>query len=171
MKIGIISATGKAGSVILKEATDRGHEVTAIVRNASKLEDKSLKVLEKDVFDLTAEDVRGFDVVVNAFGAPAGKENLHVEVGQALINILKDAPNTRLIVVGGAGSLFTDESKHYVLLILQVSLMRTKQQPPTRAKTCRTCKRPPAFNGRFSARLDSSIRKACVRVSISQAVM
>ncbi|PZT56515.1 NAD(P)-dependent oxidoreductase [Paenibacillus silvae] len=111
MKIAVIGATGKAGSIILKEAADRGHEVTAIVRNASKLQDESLNVLEKDVFDLTASDVQGFDVVVNAFGAPAGKENLHVEVGQALINLLKEAPNTRLIVVGGAGSLFTDESK------------------------------------------------------------
>ncbi|CAI6083278.1 hypothetical protein PAECIP112173_03860 [Paenibacillus sp. JJ-100] len=111
MNIAIIGATGKAGKLILKEAADRGHNVTAIVRNASKLEDKSLNVLEKDVLDLTVSDIKGFDVVVNAFGAPAGKENLHVEVGQALIAILKDAPNTRLIVVGGAGSLFTDESK------------------------------------------------------------
>lgn len=111
MKIGIIGATGKAGSLILKEALDRGHEVTAIVRNASKVEDKSLNVLEKDVFDLKAEDAKSFDVIVNAFGAPAGKENLHVEAGQALINVLKEAPNTRLIVVGGAGSLFTDETQ------------------------------------------------------------
>ncbi|WP_091001126.1 NAD(P)-dependent oxidoreductase [Paenibacillus sp. OK003] len=111
MKIGIIGATGKAGNLILKEALDRGHEVTAIVRNASKVEDKSLNVLEKDVFDLTAEDAKSFDVIVNAFGAPAGKENLHVEAGQTLINVLKEAPNTRLIVVGGAGSLFTDETQ------------------------------------------------------------
>ncbi|MGX1831514.1 NAD(P)-dependent oxidoreductase [Paenibacillus taichungensis] len=111
MKIGIIGATGKAGNLILKEALDRGHEVTAIVRSASKVEDKSLNVLVKDVFDLTAEDAKSFDVIVNAFGAPAGKENLHVEAGQALINILKEAPNTRLIVVGGAGSLFTDETQ------------------------------------------------------------
>ncbi|MCW3795567.1 NAD(P)-dependent oxidoreductase [Paenibacillus sp. LS1] len=111
MNIAIIGATGKAGSLILKEAADRGHEVTAIVRNASKLEDKSLNVLEKEVFDLTAEDIKGFDVIVNSFGAAPGQEHLHVEAGQALINILKDAPNTRLIVVGGAGSLFTDESK------------------------------------------------------------
>lgn len=110
MKIGIIGATGKAGNLILKEASSRGHEVTAIVRNASKVEDKSLNVLEKDVFDLTSQDARAFDVIVNAFGAPAGKEHLHVEVGQALINILKDAPQTRLIVIGGAGSLFTDET-------------------------------------------------------------
>lgn len=72
MNIAIIGATGKAGSVILKEAADRGHKVTAIVRNASKLEDKSLNTLEKDVFALTKfEDLKAFDVVVNAFGAPA----------------------------------------------------------------------------------------------------
>lgn len=40
MKIAIIGASGKAGNFILKEAVSRGHEVTAIVRNASKLEEK-----------------------------------------------------------------------------------------------------------------------------------
>ena len=40
MKIAIIGASGKAGSLILKEAVSRGHEVTAIVRDASKLKDQ-----------------------------------------------------------------------------------------------------------------------------------
>uniref|UniRef100_UPI0012FD8708 NAD(P)H-binding protein n=2 Tax=Bacillati TaxID=1783272 RepID=UPI0012FD8708 len=56
MKIGVIGATGKAGSLIAKEAIERGHEVTAIVRNASKLTAPKTAVLEKDVFQLTAED-------------------------------------------------------------------------------------------------------------------
>ena len=47
MKIGIIGASGKVGSLVLKEAKDRGHEVTAIVRNASKLIDKNVAVIEK----------------------------------------------------------------------------------------------------------------------------
>ena len=111
MKIGIIGASGKAGSLIMKEAIDRGHEVTAIVRNASKLSDKNVAVIEKDVFDLTSEDLQSFDEVVNAFSAPFGEEHLHVDAGNALINALKDAPDTRLIVVGGAGSLFVDEEK------------------------------------------------------------
>ncbi|MNJ02461.1 hypothetical protein D3C73_1624250 [compost metagenome] len=64
----------------------------------------------KDVFDLTAEDLAPFDVVVNAFGAPMGQEHLHVEAGNVLIGALKDAPNIRLIVVGGAGSLYADEA-------------------------------------------------------------
>ena len=52
-----------------------------------------------------------FDVVVNAFGAPAGQEHLHVDAGKVLIEAVKGAPETRLIVVGGAGSLFVDEAK------------------------------------------------------------
>lgn len=52
MKIGIIGATGKAGNLIVKEAIERGHAVTAIVRNASKLADHIDSVLEKEIFDL-----------------------------------------------------------------------------------------------------------------------
>ncbi|OXM86547.1 NAD(P)-dependent oxidoreductase [Paenibacillus rigui] len=111
MKIAVIGATGKAGSRIVKEALDRGHEVTAVVRDASKLESSAASVLEKDVFQLTSENLQGFDVVVNAFAAPLGQEHLHVDAGNVLIDALKGAPGTRLIVVGGAGSLFVDEAK------------------------------------------------------------
>ncbi|MFJ7931365.1 NAD(P)-dependent oxidoreductase [Peribacillus sp. NPDC096622] len=111
MKIGIIGASGKAGSLILKEALTRGHEVTAIVRDEAKVQIQGASVLEKDVFDLKAEDIKEFDVVVNAFGAAPGKEHLHVDAGKTLIEAMKGAPQTKLIVVGGAGSLFVDEAK------------------------------------------------------------
>lgn len=111
MKIGIIGAGGKAGSLISKEALTRGHEVTAIVRDAAKVQIQGASVLEKDVFDLKAEDIKEFDVVVNAFGAAPGKEHLHVDAGKILIEAMKGAPQTKLIVVGGAGSLFVDEAK------------------------------------------------------------
>lgn len=110
MKIGVIGATGKAGNLIFKEAADRGHEVTAIVRDASKLNDQQVQVLEKGIFDLTTDDVKQFDVVVNAFGAPLGEGQAHVDAGHALIEALKGT-DTRVIVVGGAGSLFVDEAK------------------------------------------------------------
>lgn len=109
MKIAIIGATGKAGQKIVEEALQRGHDVTAIVRSAAKVT-AAIPVLEKDVLDITAEDVKGFDVVVNAFGAPAGQEQLHVKVGRHLISIFKGIA-TKLVVVGGAGSLFVDPEK------------------------------------------------------------
>lgn len=111
MKIGIIGAAGKAGTLIMKEATNRGHEVTAIVRSAAKVTETTVTVLEKDLFNLTASDLQTFDVVVNAFSAPMGQEHLYVDAGQALITALKEAPNTKLVVVGGGGSLFVDEAK------------------------------------------------------------
>ncbi|MFD1032683.1 NAD(P)-dependent oxidoreductase [Metaplanococcus flavidus] len=112
MKVGIIGATGKAGKLILKEAKSRGHEVTAIVRNAQKLpEGQDVAVLEKDIFDLDSNDLKQFDIVVNAFGVPPEKAEQHVEAGRNLINALKDAENTRLLVVGGTGNLFVEEAK------------------------------------------------------------
>lgn len=109
MNIAVIGATGKAGRFILKEAKGRGHEVTAIVRDAAKTDHDS--IIEKDIFELRAADLESFDVVVNAFGTAPGQEHKHVEAGRVLIDALKGNKNTRLIVVGGAGSLFVDEAK------------------------------------------------------------
>ncbi|API90054.1 hypothetical protein BKP56_12650 [Marinilactibacillus sp. 15R] len=110
MKIGIIGASGKAGDLILKEAINRNHEVTAIVRDATKLKEKNISVIEKNIFDLTSADIKDLDVVVNAFGAPLGEEQAHVDAGHTLIEALKGT-NTRAVVVGGAGSLYVDEDK------------------------------------------------------------
>lgn len=113
MKVAIIAATGRAGTLIAKEAKDRGHKVTAIVRNAEKLADKELKVVEKDLFSLTSEDLKKYDVVVNAFGTGMEQEQAvkHVQFGKILIEALKGAPETRLIVVGGAGSLYVNAER------------------------------------------------------------
>ncbi|WP_336784669.1 NAD(P)-dependent oxidoreductase [Paenibacillus sp. MMO-177] len=110
MKIAVVGATGKAGQFIVKEALSRGHEVTAVVRNRAKVTEEGVQVIEKEVFDLTTADLQGFDVVVNAFGAPLGQEHLHVTAGKALIDALSGT-DTRLIVIGGAGSLYVDEAK------------------------------------------------------------
>ncbi|MBP2002424.1 putative NADH-flavin reductase [Paenibacillus shirakamiensis] len=106
-KIAVIGATGKAGSQIIKEANNRGHQVTAIVRDASKLISPVDAIIERDILDLKNEDVKGFEVVVNAFAAPLGQEHLHVDAGNILIHALQGT-DTRLLVVGGAGSLYVD---------------------------------------------------------------
>ncbi|WP_411344265.1 NAD(P)-dependent oxidoreductase [Paenibacillus sp. WLX1005] len=109
MKIAVIGATGKAGSLIAEEALSRGHEVVAVVRSASKVQNDKLHVVEKEVNDLTANDLQGVDVLVNAFGSPDAEQ--HVPVGRHLIDILQQNPTTRLIVVGGAGSLYVDDAQ------------------------------------------------------------
>lgn len=108
MKIGVIAANGKVGRLIVKEALERGMDVTAIVRSANKTEAK--KVIQKDIMDLTREDLEGFDVVADAFGVwDDEKMNLHSVTLNHLADILSGT-KTRLLVVGGAGSLYTDQT-------------------------------------------------------------
>ncbi|MFB4162149.1 NAD(P)-dependent oxidoreductase [Geomicrobium sp. JSM 1781026] len=109
MKVAVIGASGKSGKLILQEALNRGLKSTAIVRDRSKV-NGNFDIIEKDIMDLTSKDLKSFDVVINAFGAPMGEEDIHVNVGRSLIAAL-DGSNTRLIVVGGAGSLYVDNEK------------------------------------------------------------
>lgn len=67
MKIAVVCANGKAGKLIVKEAAERGLDVTAIVRGENQSEAR--QVLQKDLFDLIASDLADFDVVIDAFGA------------------------------------------------------------------------------------------------------
>lgn len=109
MKIALIGASGHAGSEILKEAVDRGLDVTAVVRNKGKLK-LDVPTIEKDLFTLTKDDLAPFDVIVDAFNAPAGKETLHQDSIQHLVDLLQGS-GKRLIVVGGASSLFLDADR------------------------------------------------------------
>lgn len=85
----------------------RGLDVTAVVRGENRTEAK--KALKKDLFELTAEDFKGFDVVVDAFGAWT-PETLpqHSTSLKHLCDVLSGT-DTRLLVVGGAGSLYVNQ--------------------------------------------------------------
>lgn len=72
MKIAVVCANGRVGRLVVKEALDRGFDVTAVVREENRT--AAQKVITKDLFDLTAEDLSGFDAVVDAFGAWAEEE-------------------------------------------------------------------------------------------------
>ncbi|MBO0453121.1 MULTISPECIES: NAD(P)-dependent oxidoreductase [Enterococcus] len=112
MKVAVIGATGNAGSLILKEALDRQLAVTAIVRHPEKLKVK-VPILVKDLFELTKKDLAFFDVVVDAFRPPVGQEEMHQSSLKHLSNILQGT-DTRLIVVGGASSLFIDDEHRMI---------------------------------------------------------
>ena len=106
MKIAVVCANGKAGQLIVKEALDRGLDVTAVVRGGNRTE--ASQVIQKDLYDLTAADLKGFDVVVDAFGAWT-EDTLpqHSTSLKHLCDILSGT-DTRLLVVGGAGSLYVN---------------------------------------------------------------
>lgn len=106
MKVAVVCANGKAGKLIVKEAAERGLDVTAVVRGENQTVAKN--VLQKDLFDLTTADLESFDVVVDAFGAWV-EETLsqHSTSLKHLCDILS-GKETRLLVVGGAGSLYVN---------------------------------------------------------------
>ena len=106
MKIAVVCANGKAGKLIVEEALNRNMEVTAVVRNENKT--AAPQAIVKDLFELSAEDLSGFDAVVDAFGAWT-PETLpqHSTSLKHLCDILSGT-ETRLLVVGGAGSLYVN---------------------------------------------------------------
>ncbi|MES2027301.1 MAG: NAD(P)-dependent oxidoreductase [Pseudomonadota bacterium] len=100
--IAIIGATGRAGSQLLEEALRRGHTVTAIARDTSKLAARpGLTTKNVDVLDAAAleQAVAGHDAVFSA-------AHFSTIPADAIINPVKKAGVKRLLVVGGAGSLF-----------------------------------------------------------------
>ena len=105
-RIAVVAANGKAGSLIVKEAVERGLDVTAVVRGENRT--AAANAIVKDLFDLTAADLAGFDVVIDAFGAWT-EDTLpqHSTTLNHLADILAGT-DTRLLVVGGAGSLYMD---------------------------------------------------------------
>lgn len=106
MKIAVVCANGKAGKLIVREAVNRGLDVTAVVRGENRT--AAQKVLTRDLFDLTRADLEGFDVVIDAFGAWT-EDTLpqHSTSLKHLCDVLSGT-STRLLVVGGAGSLYVN---------------------------------------------------------------
>ena len=108
MKIAIIRANGKSGSNLVQEALKQGHDVTAIVRN-KEYKNGDVKVVYKDVFELSKADLEGFDVVISAFAAWTPETfGLHKKVAKHLADALSRT-KTRLLVIGGAGTLYVDD--------------------------------------------------------------
>lgn len=108
MKIALYGATGMIGQSILKEALLRGHDVTAIVRDPSKLTPADhMRAVKGDVLDTAgvAATVKGHDAVISSINAPNDDPQVFVRAAHSLIDGLKQAGVKRLISVGGAGSL------------------------------------------------------------------
>lgn len=112
MKIALIGATGFVGSAVLTELLQRKHEVTALARQPGKLEARpGLAVVAADALDAdqVARAVAGHDAVVSAYN-PGWKEPqihaLFLQGTRAIIDGVKRAGTPRLLIVGGAGSLY-----------------------------------------------------------------
>lgn len=97
-KVAVVCAAGKQGKLLVDEAVSRGYAVTGFVRGNAKVENVQAKTVVKDLFDLTKDDLSGFDVVIDAFGAWAPEVlPLHRTLLKHLCDILSgtDTPSRR----------------------------------------------------------------------------
>lgn len=120
MKVALLAATGRAGSAVLAELVNRGHEVIAVARNLDKLPNDlpaSVTPVKDDLDDADrlAGVIAGADAVVSAFGPSSTDERYTTDqeftdqlvgVTERAIAAVRQSGAARLIVVGGAGSLF-----------------------------------------------------------------
>lgn len=112
MKVALIGASGFVGKATLAELVNRGHQVTAIVRNPENLEATgSVTPLGADVFneaELTAA-LSGHDAVISTYNAGWTNPNMYDDYlngSKAVQSAVKKSGVKRFIVVGGAGSLY-----------------------------------------------------------------
>lgn len=109
----LIGASGFVGNAILNELLERGHRVTAVVRNTSKITAKSenLEVKNIDVENAPAiiEAMKGKDAVISAYNPGWSNPNMYEDTLRVYPKILEEVKESgvkRLLIVGGAGSLF-----------------------------------------------------------------
>ncbi|MBS1350636.1 MAG: NAD(P)-dependent oxidoreductase [Bacteroides sp.] len=109
----LIGASGFVGTAILNELLNRGHKVTAIVRDPAKVtaSNPNLKVVQADVTDtdVLIEASKGKDVVISAYNPGWKNPNIYEETLKnypLIVDSVKKAGVERLLIVGGAGTLF-----------------------------------------------------------------
>lgn len=112
-KVVLIGASGFVGNAILNELLERGHEVTAVVRHPEKVkaENPRLSVVGMDVEDSArlTDACKGHDAVISAYNPGWGNSDMYedtLRVYPKILNAVKASGTGRLLIVGGAGSLF-----------------------------------------------------------------
>jgi len=109
MKITVIGAAGRLGSLLVREGLSRSHEMTALVRDVYMVPDPSVRVIECDVHELSADELANQDVVIDALGTwEKAKVHTHITSLAHLADILSGS-QTRLLVAGTAGNLYINE--------------------------------------------------------------
>ncbi|MFP3580895.1 NAD(P)H-binding protein [Arthrobacter sp. SIMBA_036] len=107
MKIAVYGATGMVGSQIVNESITRGHEVTAISRKGSEVPGATAQAADQANGEVFASIAKDHDVVVLATG-PSRTGGDHGEWLDAMATAFSNAEGTRLVIVGGAGTLEID---------------------------------------------------------------
>lgn len=118
MRIVVFAAAGSVGSRVVREALSRGHQVTAVVRDASRFQELPEGAIRRvgdaqkleDVVSLTA----GQDLVISATRPAVGRERDLVSTAETLLGGLRHT-GARLLLVGGAASLIVPGTRRLAI--------------------------------------------------------
>jgi putative NADH-flavin reductase len=184
MRIALFGATGGTGRQFIRQACAAGHEVTAVVRDPSRLTETHprLSVLQADVMDAAAigPAIEGRGAVVSAVGSRAGRVPTTVCADSALSIVrAMHTTGTRRLVVVSAGTVTTDGDGPLTRLVMKPLLSRLLEhtiadkrrlEEIVRASGLQwTILRPPMLtdgpnNGIYRSAIDHNVRGA-LRVS------
>jgi len=116
MKVILFGATGNVGKVLLNELNERGHEVTALIRTKEKFDGVAIKTVVGDVkgYKNYLNDMPKDAIIISAMGPMYGNEGEFSEIMKDLIGFSKEMLAKRVVVVGGAGSLYVAEGLRLV---------------------------------------------------------
>jgi len=135
-KIVLIGASGFVGSAILNEALDRGHNVIAVVRHPDRIKTVHQHLIVKQIdassADKVAEVCKGADAVISSYNPGWKNPEIAKEttiVYKAIIEGVKKSGVKRLLVVGGAASLFVSPGKR----LMDAGVIPESFQPAVRA--------------------------------------
>ena len=133
MKLIVFGATGKIGQEIVKQALAQGYEITAFVRDPSKVmvEHGDLKIMKGDIFDITAvtQAIQGQDAVICSLGTSEfGKTTVRSEGTAHIIRAMKENHVKRLVVVTAMGVAESWSTLSFVNKLFFATLLRNTRQ-------------------------------------------
>jgi putative NADH-flavin reductase len=192
MDIGIFGATGTIGRTVVAEARRRGHRVTACTRSRSRVPAEAEGVTWKvaDPTDLVgvAQAITGLDVVVNAINAGESIPDQIANAGvlpaaaAVLLKALEQRPSTRLIVIGGGGSLEIEPGVRLIdtgaafdsiltdVLEVPVEYRKVVQAQVDVLDLCRLSNRNWTYISPSAGRIDSGERTGWYRIGGDQVI-
>lgn len=127
MKLAVFGASGKTGILIVYQALNQGHYVTAFARQASRvtIKHKNLVVIEGDVSDMARVRlaVEGQDAVLCALGVDKNKPNTILSEGtRNILNAMEEKKVKRFICMSSAGILGNDAGFWFGRIIMPLFL-------------------------------------------------
>ncbi|MEI6683742.1 MAG: NAD(P)-binding oxidoreductase [Bacteroidota bacterium] len=113
MKIAVFGATGKTGILIVYQALNQGHEVTAFARDPSKvtIRHTHLRIVKGDVteMEMVKQAVTGQDAVLCALGVAKNKPGTTLSEGtRNILTAMETEGVRRFICMSSAGILGND---------------------------------------------------------------